>query len=112
MESITCPINQSILAPPELPSELDNSIKLREAGRYKEAVTVLQQWLSINPIDASSFALLAQVLSLDKQDELAWVAVNNALTINQSLAIVQRNLARLLLKQQKPVEALNAAQIA
>jgi len=99
-------------ATPDQPTELDCAIAHREAGRYKEAALVLQSWLVSNSQDASAYALLAQVLSLDKQDEPAWVAMNTALSINPALPVVQRNHARLLLKQQKLHEALQAAQAA
>ena len=97
---------------PDQPAEQERAIAHREAGRYKEASLVLQSWLVSNPQDASAYALLAQVLSLDKQDEPAWVALKMALSINPALPIVQRNHARLLLKQQKPDEALQLAQAA
>ncbi len=99
-------------AVPDQPAELDCAIAHREAGRYKEAVQVLQNWLASNQKDASAHALLSQVLSLDKQDELAWEALNAALSINPVLPIVRRNYARLLLKQQKLEEGLQAAQAA
>lgn len=97
-------------ATPDRPAEQEPAIAHREAGRYKEAALVLQSGLVSNPQDANAYALLAQVLSLDKQDEPAWVALNMAFSINPALPIVQRNHARLLLKQQKPDEALQAAQ--
>jgi len=94
------------------PFELERAMSYREAGCYKEAVHVLHQWLATNSRDASAYALLAQVLSLDKQDKPAWVALNTALSINPTLPIVQRNHARLLLNATMPEEALNAAQAA
>lgn len=99
-------------ATPDQSAELEYAIAHREAGHYKKAVLVLQNWLVSNPQDASAYALLAQVLSLDKQDEPAWLALTMALSINPTLPMVQRNHARLLLKQQKPDEALQAAQAA
>ena len=99
-------------ATPGQPTELERAIAHREAGLYKEAVLILQGGLVSNPQEASAHALLAQVLSLDKQDEAAWAALNIALSINPALPIVQRNRARLLLKQQKTDEALQAAQAA
>ena len=92
---------------------LQQAIAHREAGRYKEAAHELRAWLLAgNSQDAAAHALLAQVLSLDKQDGPAWAALNTALSIHPALPIVQRNHARLLLKQQKPDEALQAAQAA
>jgi tetratricopeptide (TPR) repeat protein len=97
---------------PGQPTELKDAITHREAGRYKEAALVLQSRIAVNPQDASAHALLAQIHSLDKQDESAWAALNIALSINPTLPIVQRNHARLLLKQQKPDSALLSAQAA
>lgn len=94
---------------PDQPAELKCAIEHREAGRYNEAALVLQDCLDRNPQDARAYALLAQVLSLDRQDKPAWVALNTALSINPALPIVQRNHARLLLKQQKRERALEAA---
>lgn len=90
----------------------ERAMALRESGRYGEATLVLQSWLACNSQDASAYALLAQVLSLDKQDEQAWVALNTALSIKPDLPLVQRNHARLLLKKQNLDEALQAAQVA
>jgi tetratricopeptide (TPR) repeat protein len=94
------------------PAEIECAISHREAGRYKEAALVLQSWIANSHQDASGHALLAQMLSLCKQDEPAWEAMNTALSINPTLPIVQRNHARLLLKQQKVIEALQAARSA
>ncbi len=92
--------------------EQERAIALREAGRYSEAALLLQSGSASNSQDASAYALLAQVLLLNKQDEEAWEALNTALSINPVLSIVQRNHARLLLKQQKLDEALQLAQTA
>jgi predicted O-linked N-acetylglucosamine transferase (SPINDLY family) len=97
---------------PVWPTEHELAIAHREAGLYKEAAMVLQSGLVTKPQDASAYALLAQVLSLDKQDEPAWAALNIALSTNPALPIVQRSHARLLLRQQKLDEALQAAQAA
>jgi protein O-GlcNAc transferase len=99
-------------ATPVQSTEQERAIAHREAGLFKEAALVLQSLLVSRPQDASVYALLAQVLSLDKQDEQAWAALNIALSINSALPIVQRNHAYLLLRQQKPDKALKAAQAA
>lgn len=98
--------------PPIIDQSVQQAITHREAGRFKDAAQGLHGWLARNPRDAVAYALLAQVLSLDKQDETAWIALNAALAIDPALPIVQRNYARLLLKQQKLDEALHAAQAA
>lgn len=112
LETLACRLDQSEHAVPDQSIEHKRAIEHREAGRYKEAVLILQNWLVSNPQDASAHALLAQALSLDTQDDSAWVALNTALSINPALPIVQRNHARLLLKQQKTDEAQQAAQAA
>jgi tetratricopeptide (TPR) repeat protein len=94
------------------PPELVAATAHREEGRYKEAEVVLRTWLISNPQDASAYSLLAQVLFLDKQDEPAWEAINRALAINPALPAVQRNHARLLLKQQRTADAFQSAQAA
>ena len=104
--------NQHLENTPNQPVELQRAVAHLETGRYKEAALVLQGWLIDNPQDARAYALLAQVQSLDKQDGPAWVALSTALSINPALSVVQRNHARLLLKQQKLNEALQAAQAA
>ncbi|HZV64883.1 MAG TPA: tetratricopeptide repeat protein, partial [Telluria sp.] len=96
----------------EKPAELESAIVHREAGRYSEAVQVLQDRLGRHPQDAYASALLAQVHSLNKQEAEAWIALRTALAIDPTMPMVQRNLARLLLKQQNVVDALQAAQAA
>jgi len=105
-------INQLKKTATDQTAALECAIAHREAGRYKESVLIIQDWLVRNPQDAGAHSLLAQLLSLDKQDDPAWVAINTALSINPFLSVVQRNHARLLLKRQKPAEALQAAQTA
>ena len=41
------------------PTALESAIAHREAGRYLEAVQVLENWLGLNAQDASAYALLA-----------------------------------------------------
>lgn len=84
----------------------------RDAGRYQGAIEWLQAWLEKSPQDAEAHAHHAQALSLNRQDEAAWVAINTALACNSALPVVQRNWARLLLKHQKVDEAAHAAQLA
>ena len=93
-------------------AELECAIVHREAGRYEEALPVLQHWIVRNPQDAEAYALLAQVLSLAKQPESAWTSLNCALLIDPTLLLVRLNHARLLLKQQNPKTALQVAQAA
>ncbi len=81
----------------------------REAGRYRDAIGLTRQWLTTHPDDAAAHALMAQLLLSDKQLPQAWDALNTALSLDPTLAVVQRNHARLLLKEQRNGEALAAA---
>jgi tetratricopeptide (TPR) repeat protein len=99
--------NPSLDSPPHTVA-----IAHREAGRYREAAAWLQDWLASQAQDAAAHALLGQVLLLDKQEEAAQVAIERAVALDAALPVVQRNLARLHLKQQKLEAALQAAQAA
>ncbi|MEI7795921.1 MAG: tetratricopeptide repeat protein [Methylococcaceae bacterium] len=92
-----------------LPELYGTAIELREMGRFLEAIDWLKNYLVQNPQDANAYAHLAQNFSLNKQDDKAWTALNSALAINPNSILVQRNHARLLLKQQKFVEARKIA---
>jgi predicted TPR repeat methyltransferase len=94
------------------PSWLSPAIALREEGRYREAAAWLNDWLATHTDDAEAMALLAHVLLLDKQDMAAQALLNRAQTIAPHLPAVQRNRARLLLRQSQPAAALTAAQTA
>ncbi len=94
------------------PSPYETAISHREAGHYREAATWLQTWLAEHPQDAEAHALLSHILLLDKKEEAANAAIECALAIAPSLPVVQRNQARLLLKQQKTKAALQVAQAA
>lgn len=111
-ETLAARLSNAEKARSDQPAELDSAIAYREAGCYKEAASVLRSWVASNPQDASAYALLAQVLSLANLDEQAWASSQTALNINPALPIVQRNHARLLLKQQKIDDALQASQLA
>ena len=94
------------------PTPYETAVVYREGGRYPEAIGWLQNWLVHHPQDAEAFALLAHVLLLNKQDETASAAIARARAIAPALSIVQRNYARVLLKQQKVEMALEAAHAA
>ena len=92
--------------------EIARAIEYREFGLYAEAASVLRHWINITPSDPIGYALLAQIFLFDQQGGLAWASLNRALAIDSALPIVQRNCARLLLREQKNGEALLAAQAA
>ncbi len=112
VDALNARLDQSSSALPNISAELARAMQHRECGRYNEAATILQEWIARNPSDAAALAVLAQVLSLDKQDGPAWTALTTALALDPALPIVQRSHARLLLKQQRLPEALHAAQAA
>lgn len=99
-------------ASPERTAAVETAISRRESGRFEEAAGALRDWLAVHPQDAGCHALLAQVLSLARKEATAWAAMNKALSLAPDLPIVQRNLARLLLKRNQPAEALQAARAA
>ena len=94
------------------PSLYASVISLREAGSYREAIVLLEQWLLEHSKDAQALALLAHNFLLNKQDEKAKEAIASAIEVAPMLPIVQRNKARLLLKQQDFITALSAAKVA
>ena len=93
-------------------ANLDAAIAHREAGRYSVAVAITQGWLRTHPNDAAAHALLSQLLLSSKQETEAAAALNTAMALDPTLAVVQRNHARMLLRQQHLAEALQAAQLA
>lgn len=95
-----------------LDSPLEPAVVYREAGSYREATAWLNNWLAAHTEDAEAYAMLAHVLILDKQEEMASTVLDRALAIAADLPAVQRNHARLLLRQNLPEAALLAAQLA
>jgi len=88
---------------------LTPAANLRESGCYDEASEWLEDWISANPNDAEAYALLTHVLLLSKKDEKALEIQNIAFKLSPDLPSVQRNLARIFLKQQQINKALEAA---
>jgi len=91
-------------------SELTPAIEFREAGKYSEAEDWLNRFLVHNSSHAEALSLLAHVFMLNKKMEKAATVLSKAILINSDLPSVQRNQARLLLAQSKPIEALTKAQ--
>ena len=92
------------------PDELSPAIELREHGKYTEAQEWLEKFIESNSNHPEALSLLSQVLLLDKKEVEAERALLAAASINSDLLSVYRNQVRLLLKQSKPVEALEKAQ--
>jgi tetratricopeptide (TPR) repeat protein/SAM-dependent methyltransferase len=93
-----------------VPSPYETAIDYLESGDYQRARAWLQAWLGEHPRDAEAHARLAHVLLLEKQVEAANIAIVQAMAIAPALPVVLRNYARLLLTQENPEAALQAAQ--
>ena len=91
--------------------ELESAIELREAGKYKEAQAWLSKFIEHNSKNVEALSLLSQVLLLDNQEAEAERALSIATSLNSELPSVYRNQVRFLLKQSKPAEALEKAQL-
>jgi tetratricopeptide (TPR) repeat protein len=90
-------------------TNLEPVIQLRESGDYQKAYAWLEDWNLKNPNDPEGIAHLAHLLLLLKKDDLALNKLNQALSMAPDSALVQRNLARIYLKQKKSNDALIAA---
>lgn len=90
--------------------DLKPAINAREAGHYREAISWLDKWLNTYCNDTAAMALLAQVLLLDKQENRAACVLEKAQKINPELPDVKRNLARLAIKKNQPMIALQASE--
>jgi tetratricopeptide (TPR) repeat protein len=84
----------------------------REAGRYREAIQCIARWLEANPSDGEGFAHLCHLYSLAGDAEAARKAIDRACALAPASPVVQRNLARIFLKQPNPPAALEAASAA
>lgn len=88
-------------------NDIYNSIiALRESGRYVDATELLNKILLENSGDAFAWSLLAHVYILSGDLALAGKALAKAEEIDPGLPAVAWNSARLLLKQQEFVKAL------
>lgn len=90
-------------------SDLAPAVKLRESGRYQQAVLWLEDWISTHGNDPEALAHLAHVHLLLNGEEAAQEKLNQAVLIAPDIPVVQRNIARLYLKQKKIADALAAA---
>lgn len=97
--------------PQNFQSDLAPVIELRELGKYEQAQAWLDEFIKDNPDNPEALSLLSQVLLLDKKETEADRALTKAASINSKLPSVCRNQARLLIKQSKPKEALEMAQL-
>jgi tetratricopeptide (TPR) repeat protein len=107
LENLAAHLARRLGVPPAHP--LTFALALREVGKYPEALNQLAAYLSGHPLDAEALAHRAHLLLLARQPAAAAEAVEQALTHNPDLTVVQRNLARVRLAQGRPVDALTAA---
>jgi tetratricopeptide (TPR) repeat protein len=97
----TSEVNQS--------STLDIAVQLRETGKFNQAINLLRDEINRFPEDADMLALLSHCYLLADQVEAAKLYLDKAKKIAPDNASVGWNTARLTLKEQKPLEALNFA---
>jgi len=90
-------------------STLDAAIQLRESGEFNRAIDLLKDKINQSPEDVDMLAVLSHCCLLAGQVDLAKLHLNRAKTIAPYNALVGWNTARLTLKEQKPLEALNVA---
>ncbi|MDA9261302.1 tetratricopeptide repeat protein [Planktomarina temperata] len=88
---------------------LDIAVQLREAGDYNGAIDLLKDEINQSPDDANILALLSHSHLLADQVEEAKLYLDKAKKISPYNALVGWNTARLMLKEKKPLEALNVA---
>ena len=88
---------------------LDIAIQLRETGEFNQAIDLLTSEINQFPEDAGVLAVLSHCYLLADQVEEAKLYLEKATSIAPDNASVGWNTARLNLKEQKPLEALNVA---
>jgi tetratricopeptide (TPR) repeat protein len=90
-------------------SALDLALQLKDAGKFSQAIDLLKDEVHRLPENASMLALLSQCYLLKDQVEAAKHFLKKAKDIDANNASVGWNTARLLLKENKPSEALHIA---
>jgi tetratricopeptide (TPR) repeat protein len=90
-------------------STLGVAIQLRETGEFDQAIDLLRDALDCFPENADMLVLLSHCHLLAEQVEEAKLYLDRAKKISPDNALVGWNTARLTLKEQKPLEALNVA---
>jgi tetratricopeptide (TPR) repeat protein len=88
---------------------LDIAIQLKESGEFNQAIDLLRVEIHQSPEDANILGLLSHCHLLADQVEKANLYLDKARKIAPKNASVGWNTARLMLKEQTPIEALNVA---
>ena len=90
-------------------STLDIAIQLRDTGEFNQAIDLLKDEIKRFPKDADMLALLSHCYLLEDKVDAAKLYLDKAKKIDPENASVGWNTARLTLKEQKTLEALNVA---
>jgi tetratricopeptide (TPR) repeat protein len=90
-------------------STLDIAIQLRETGEFNQAIDLLKGAINQFPENADMLALLSHCYLLAEQVDAAKLYLDKAKKIDPENVLVGWNIARLTLKEKKPLEALNVA---
>lgn len=85
---------------------LAQAASLQESGRYADACQLLVSSLQAYPHDAGALAFLGQLYLLQGNESMAADAIAKAHALQPKLPAVQRNMARLALRQGQLDEAL------
>jgi len=104
---------KSVSASPVIQQTTDHlapAIAAREFGNYTVAIKWLDEWIATHKDDVEAMALLTNVLLLDKQGERAAAVLTQAQILAPNLPSVQRNQARIGLRNNQPSVALQASQ--
>ncbi|MDA9989519.1 tetratricopeptide repeat protein [Paracoccaceae bacterium] len=90
-------------------SVFNDAVKLRENGKYNQAIDLLKSEITKFPQDPNMLALLSHCYILNENIEEAIIHLNTAKVIDPSNALVGWNDARLLLKTNKVGDAVTTA---
>jgi predicted Zn-dependent protease len=90
-------------------SALDVAIQLKDSGKFNQAINLLKDEINQSPEHVDILALLSHCYLLADQVVEAKLHLDRARTIDPENASVGWNTARLTLKEQKTLEALNIA---
>ena len=90
-------------------STLGAAIQLRDSGEFNQAIDLLQSKINQFPENADMLALLSNCYLLVDQVNAAKLYLDKAKKIDPENILVGWNTVRLMLKEKKPLEALNVA---
>jgi tetratricopeptide (TPR) repeat protein len=88
---------------------LSEAVRLRESGKYSEAIALLDRHIAAEPDDAEALTLLSQLLMLTGRIPESELSLTKAESIDPTLPSLLRNQARLSLLKSEPAKALKKA---